>query len=60
VVTWPGNRARVEAILAALASRPVSIKAGRVKKEPPPAKAFCAPAHKATQNKRISDMVEGS
>ncbi len=52
VVTWPGNRAMVEAMLAARASSPLKISAGRVTNEPPPARAFCTPAHRATTNSR--------
>ncbi len=54
VVTWPGNRAMVEAMLAARASSPEKISAGRVTKEPPPARAFCTPAQSATANSRSS------
>ncbi len=45
VAIWAGNRAIVEVILAACASMPVNISEGRVMKEPPPARAFCIPAH---------------
>ena len=41
----------VEAMLAARASSPVSIRAGRVMNEPPPASAFCVPAQKAATSK---------
>ena len=52
-VTWPGNSAMVEVMLAAQrAVMLVSINAGRVKKVPPPANAFWMPAHTATA-KRI-------
>ena len=37
---WPGNSATVEVILAASAVMSVSIRAGRVRKVPPPASAF--------------------
>ncbi len=56
VVIWPGNSARVEAMLAARASRPVRISAGRVTNEPPPARAFCTPAQIPTSS-RTARMV---
>ena len=40
VVTWPGKRAMVEVMLAALASIPERISAGSVTNEPPPASPF--------------------
>ncbi len=58
VVTWPGNRAMVEAMLAARASRPENIRAGRVTNEPPPARAFCTPAHRATANSRSNVSMD--
>src|SRR5208282_440368 len=44
VTSWAGNSATVDVILAARASIPAAISAGKVMNEPPPAKAFCAPA----------------
>ena len=45
VLTWAGNSASVEVMLAASGDMPVSISAGSVTKEPPPARVFCSPAH---------------
>jgi hypothetical protein len=45
VVIWPGNSAIVLVILASLGSSPARMSAGSVMNEPPPASAFCAPAH---------------
>src|SRR3954471_5092583 len=44
-------------MLAASALMPVNIKAGRVRKVPPPAKAFWMPAHTATRKRRISPVM---
>ncbi len=52
VVTCPGKSAMVEAMFAARASRPEKMRAGRVTKEPPPARAFWIPAQSATANSR--------
>ena len=41
----------VEAMLAARASRPDKISVGKVMNEPPPASAFCVPAHRAATNR---------
>src|SRR6185437_2398997 len=46
VVTWPGKRAMVEVMLAARASIPARISAGKVTNEPPPASAFWTPAQR--------------
>jgi hypothetical protein len=40
VASWPGKRATVEVMFAALAPMPNRISAGKVMNEPPPAKAF--------------------
>ena len=40
----------VEVMLAARASIPVNISAGKVMNDPPPASAFCAPAHTDAMN----------
>ena len=48
-----GNSAIVEVMLAARASMPVSISAGSVMNEPPPASAFCAPAQSEARMSRI-------
>ncbi len=50
VASCAGKSATVEVMLAARASMPVSMSAGRVRKEPPPARAFCTPAHNAAAN----------
>lgn len=47
--TCPGNRATVDVMFANLGSRPLKIRAGRVRKDPPPAMAFCPPAHMAAR-----------
>jgi threonine dehydratase len=44
----------VETILAARASSPLTIRAGSVRNVPPPAKAFCAPAHSDARNRSRS------
>ena len=44
VAIWPGNRATVDVMLAALAPMPNNSNAGNVMNEPPPARAFWAPA----------------
>jgi hypothetical protein len=36
---------------------PVSIRAGKVRKVPPPAKAFWMPAHTATRKRMISAVI---
>jgi hypothetical protein len=56
-VSWPGNSATVEVMLAARASIPVSISAGKVMKEPPPANAFWQPAQRAAKNSTASGMA---
>ena len=56
VAICAGNRAMVEVMLAARASMPVNISAGRVTNEPPPASAFCTPAHSAARNRTTSGM----
>jgi hypothetical protein len=56
-VTWPGNSATVDVILAASAVMPVSIKAGRVRKVPPPASAFWMPAQTATKKRMIKAVM---
>jgi hypothetical protein len=57
VVTCPGNKASVEAMFAARASSPVSIRDGKVMKEPPPARAFCVPAQTATTNNKTNTHI---
>ena len=52
-VIWPGKSATVDVILAASAVIPVNISAGRVRNVPPPARAFCTPAHTATRKSTI-------
>jgi hypothetical protein len=47
----------VEVMFAARASMPVSIKAGKVMKVPPPANAFWIPAHKETAKSIISSSM---
>ena len=54
-VTWPGNSATVDVMLAASGDMPETISAGNVMNEPPPASVFCRPAHKpATRTRRRS------
>lgn len=48
---YPGNSARVPVALAASGGTPANTSAGRVRKLPPPATAFNAPAKKAATNK---------
>ena len=55
VVTWPGKSAKVDAMFAVRASRPLRIRVGKVTKEPPPANAFWTPAHSAARNKSGSN-----
>ena len=55
-VNCPGNSATVEVILADSAVMPVSISAGRVRNVPPPASAFCMPAHNAAA-KRSAKVI---
>ena len=43
----------VEVMLAVRASSPDKISVGRVTKEPPPARAFCVPAHSPAKNRMI-------
>ena len=54
VTIWAGNSATVEVMLAARASMPVNISDGRVMNEPPPASAFCPPAHSDATNNTIN------
>src|SRR5271166_111044 len=56
VTSCAGKSAIVEVMLAARASIPVSISEGRVRNDPPPASAFCAPAQIAAM-KRITRAV---
>ena len=44
-------------MFAARASMPANINVGRIRKEPPPASAFCAPAQAATRKSRRSIMA---
>ena len=48
--------------MAARGDMPETIRAGRVMKEPPPARAFCSPAHRPAKKMRTSiDMgIPGS
>jgi len=57
-VTCPGKRATVEVMLAASGVMPVSIKTGKVMNEPPPANAFCSPAHKPAMKTSTMTMKE--
>ena len=45
--------------MAARASMPVSISAGSVMNEPPPASAFCAPAQSEARAKRTQNIMQG-
>src|SRR5580698_5384635 len=58
VVTWPGNNAMVDAIFAARGSRPANSRAGKVRKDPPPASAFCTPAANDARTNTSKDHVE--
>ena len=53
MTTWEGNSATVEVMLAARASMPVSMSAGNVMNDPPPASAFCTPAHSEATKRSI-------
>ena len=57
VTSWAGNSATVEVMLAARASMPVSISDGRVTNEPPPASAFCTPAHIAAMKRTMWAII---
>ena len=52
VVICPGNSAIVDVMLASFGSSPAAISAGRVMNDPPPASAFCTPAHRPAANSR--------
>ena len=54
-----GKQRHEEVIFAASASIPVNIRDGRVMKEPPPARAFWHPAHRAAKNSTIRAEVGG-
>ena len=56
-VTCPGNSATVEVMLAASGDMPDMISAGSVTKEPPPASAFCSPAHRPAAKIRRSISI---
>ena len=53
-VSCDGESATVEVIFAERGSIPVSINAGKVIKDPPPAKTFCAPAYMPTNTRNMS------
>jgi hypothetical protein len=57
VTSCAGNSATVEVMLAARASMPVNISDGRVMNEPPPASAFCTPAHIEATKRTISAVI---
>ena len=57
VTSWAGNSATVEVMLAARASMPVSISDGSVMNEPPPASAFCAPAHSEAMKRMTRALI---
>jgi hypothetical protein len=57
VTSCAGNSATVEVMLAARASMPVSISDGRVTNEPPPASAFCTPAHIAAMKRMMRAVI---
>src|ERR1700677_2653782 len=57
VTSCAGNNATVEVMLAARASMPVSISDGRVMNEPPPASAFCVPAHIAAMKRTTRAVI---
>ncbi len=57
VTSCAGNSATVEVMLAARASMPVSISDGRVMNEPPPASAFCTPAHIEATKRTMSAVI---
>src|SRR5271163_3632013 len=57
VTSWAGNSATVEVMLAARGSMPVSISDGRVMNEPPPASAFCVPAHIAAMKRTTRAVI---
>src|ERR1700722_4722201 len=57
VTSWAGNRATVEGMLAARASMPVSLSDGRGMNEPPPASAFCTPAHIAAMKRTTRAII---
>ena len=58
VTSCAGKSATVEVMLAARASMPVSISDGSVMNEPPPASAFCAPAHIEATNKTNNAVIK--
>src|ERR1700722_6755015 len=57
VTSCAGNSATVEVMLAARASMPVSISDGRVMNEPPPASAFCTPAHIEAMKRMMRALI---
>ncbi len=57
VASWPGNMAIVDVMLAARASMPVRMRAGKVTNEPPPASAFCTPAQSPAVNRMGSELI---
>src|SRR5579872_269131 len=57
VTIWAGKSATVDVMLAARASMPTAISAGSVMNEPPPARAFCAPAQSDAKNKMIKIII---
>jgi hypothetical protein len=59
VTSCAGNSATVEVMLAARASIPVSINDGRVTNDPPPASAFCTPAHIAATKRMMRERIIG-
>ncbi len=60
VVTWPGNSATVDVMFAASGDIPDRISAGSVTNEPPPASAFCRPAHRPARMRRASIGAGGA
>jgi hypothetical protein len=52
-----GKSATVEVMLAARASIPVNISDGRVMNAPPPASAFCTPAHVAAMKRTMRAVI---
>jgi hypothetical protein len=57
VAACAGKSAIVEVMFAARASMPVSISAGKVMKVPPPANAFCIPAHKEMMKRPVRRSI---
>ena len=55
--TCMGNNAMVDVMLAARGSRPAIKRAGKVRKDPPPAMVFVMPAMKKAAVSRILDKV---